>query len=150
MTRPVARWKMELGALATPPRRSPQPQAALPTFLAIARRIADDARSGRLPSGARIPGSRELAAQLGVHRNTVLAAYRELLAEGFLETEPGRGTFVARSLPPIDMKRGQTGAKAQASPAEQPGFTFEPAHTPAPFQAPPPHLLMLYGGLPDT
>jgi len=38
---------------------------SLPTFLAIARTIAEDARSGRLAPGTRLPGSRELATTLG-------------------------------------------------------------------------------------
>ena len=54
-----------------------------PVFLQIARAIADDIRRGRLGKGAALPGSRTLATSLGVHRNTVLAAYRELAAEGW-------------------------------------------------------------------
>ena len=45
-----------------------------PVFLQIARAVADDVRRGRLKSGQRLPGSRELARTLGVHRNTVVAA----------------------------------------------------------------------------
>src|SRR5689334_4953721 len=60
-----------------------------PAFLRIARAIAADARAGRLRAGSRLPGSRELAISLSVHRNTVLAAFRELLAEGFLEAHAG-------------------------------------------------------------
>jgi GntR family transcriptional regulator/MocR family aminotransferase len=71
---------------------------ALPPFLQIARSLAADIQRGRLRPGVRLPGSRRLAATLGVHRNTVLAALAELTAEGWLETAPGRGTFVARAL----------------------------------------------------
>ncbi|MBL8765672.1 MAG: winged helix-turn-helix transcriptional regulator, partial [Phycisphaerae bacterium] len=53
----------------------------LPLFLRIARAVRDDVRRGRLLPGAALPGSRTLATQLGVHRNTVLAAFRELAAE---------------------------------------------------------------------
>src|SRR5262245_53727202 len=75
------------------------PRGDGPRFLAIARAIADDVRRGRLVAGQRLPGSRRLATQLGVHRNTVLAALAELEAQGWLVTEPARGTFVAASLP---------------------------------------------------
>ena len=72
--------------------------AALPPFLQIARSLAADIQRGRLRPGDRLPGSRRLAASLHVHRNTVLAALAELMAEGWLETMPGRGTFVARGI----------------------------------------------------
>jgi DNA-binding transcriptional regulator YhcF (GntR family) len=73
--------------------------AELPMFLRIARAVARDARSGRLPKGSQLPGSRELATTLRVHRNTVLAAYRELTAEGFIQSTHGKGTFIAAELP---------------------------------------------------
>lgn len=50
---------------------------------------------GQLPVGTRFPSSRTLAKQLGVGRNTVLAAYDQLLAEGYLKAETGSGTWVA-------------------------------------------------------
>ena len=50
---------------------------------------------GSLPAALRLPTTRELAEALGVSRNTVLRAYEQLLAEGFLEARVGAGTFVA-------------------------------------------------------
>jgi GntR family transcriptional regulator / MocR family aminotransferase len=76
-------------------------QTTLPPFLQIARQIADEIRRGRLRPADRLPGSRQLAATLRVHRNTILAAYAELIAEGWLETARGRGTFVARAIPEV-------------------------------------------------
>ena len=58
--------------------------SAIPVFLRLSRAIVRDVRSGRLLPGARLPGSRELALRLRVHRNTVLAAYAELEQEGWL------------------------------------------------------------------
>jgi GntR family transcriptional regulator/MocR family aminotransferase len=72
--------------------------AALPPFLQIARSLASDIQRGRLRPGDRLPGSRRLAESLEVHRNTVLAALAELMAEGWIETAPGRGTFVAHAI----------------------------------------------------
>src|SRR5215831_1439537 len=72
--------------------------AALPPFLQIARSLAADIQRGRLRPGDRLPGSRRLADSLEVHRNTVLAALAELTAEGWIETAPGRGTFVTRTI----------------------------------------------------
>ncbi len=70
-----------------------------PVFLAIADAIIRDITRGRLAPGARLPGTRALARELGVHRNTVDAAYQELLTQGWLRAEPARGTFVAGDLP---------------------------------------------------
>jgi GntR family transcriptional regulator/MocR family aminotransferase len=55
--------------------------------------------SGQLKSGTRLPSTRALADELGVSRNTVLSAYDQLFAEGYLETVSGRGTFVTGTLP---------------------------------------------------
>ena len=52
-------------------------------------------REGRLASGQRLPSSRRLARELRLGRNTVLAAIDQLIAEGFLESRLGAGTFVA-------------------------------------------------------
>jgi len=49
----------------------------------------------RLPPGTRLPASRELAPALGLSRNTVLAAYEQLAAEGFIEGRIGSGSYVA-------------------------------------------------------
>ena len=52
-----------------------------------------------LAPGVRLPATRSLAGELGVSRNTVLNAYEQLLAEGYLEGKVGSGTFVPRTLP---------------------------------------------------
>jgi GntR family transcriptional regulator/MocR family aminotransferase len=51
--------------------------------------------SGRLRAGSTLPATRSLAQQLKLGRNTVSAAYERLLAEGYVEARPGRGTWVA-------------------------------------------------------
>ncbi|EJE50556.1 transcriptional regulator, gntR family, partial [Acidovorax sp. CF316] len=51
-------------------------------------------RSGTLASGARLPASRALAAELGVARNSVLYAYEQLASEGFILASR-RGSVVA-------------------------------------------------------
>tara|TARA_R110000772_G_scaffold267933_1_gene393206 strand:- start:54988 stop:56529 length:1542 start_codon:yes stop_codon:yes gene_type:complete len=57
--------------------------------------------AGVLRSGARLPASRILARELEISRNTVLAAYDQLLAEGFTEARPGAGTRVSADLPDL-------------------------------------------------
>jgi GntR family transcriptional regulator/MocR family aminotransferase len=54
---------------------------------------------GRLTAGLRLPSSRELARQLRVRRNVVVAAYEHLLSDGLVEARTGAGTYVAAELP---------------------------------------------------
>ncbi len=62
---------------------------------AIERALRDGIRTGWLTAGQRLPGSRSLAADLGVARGTVVQAYAQLAAEGWLVTATGSGTRVA-------------------------------------------------------
>ncbi|NJP69017.1 GntR family transcriptional regulator [Streptomyces sp. ventii] len=57
--------------------------------------IADQARSGSLPAGYRLPTVRRLAEELGLAPNTVAKAYRALEGDGVIETRGRNGTFVA-------------------------------------------------------
>ncbi|HEX5230482.1 MAG TPA: winged helix-turn-helix domain-containing protein, partial [Bryobacteraceae bacterium] len=52
--------------------------------------------SGRFRRAERVPSTRELCAELGVSRSTVTIAYEQLIAEGYLETSRGAGTYVCR------------------------------------------------------
>jgi GntR family transcriptional regulator/MocR family aminotransferase len=68
---------------------------------------------GRIPAQALLPSTRSLAEDLKVGRNTVIAAYDQLLAEGFIESRGGSGTWVA----PIKTDRGAAApTRAQCSP----------------------------------
>lgn len=53
--------------------------------------------SNRLQPGSRMPSSRMMAEQFAISRMTVLLTYERLIAEGYLETRPAAGTFVAQS-----------------------------------------------------
>lgn len=68
------------------------------------RQIYEQLRSailkGQLAAGTHIPASRTMAGQLGVARNTVLAAVEQLAAEGFLDARQGSGTVVSARLAP--------------------------------------------------
>ncbi|WP_434678860.1 PLP-dependent aminotransferase family protein [Pseudomonas sp. R1-18] len=60
-------------------------------YQALRQRILD----GELAGGTRLPASRDLAVTLAISRNSVLRAYDQLLAEGFIEARVGDGTYVA-------------------------------------------------------
>jgi GntR family transcriptional regulator/MocR family aminotransferase len=64
---------------------------------------------GRLQPGAALPATRELAARLGVSRNTVTGAYQRLNAEGFVVGRVGAGTFVSNDLPGTRARRAPAG-----------------------------------------
>ncbi|OPA82230.1 GntR family transcriptional regulator [Pseudomonas fluorescens] len=61
-------------------------------YEALRQRVLD----GRLVSGTRLPASRDLAAALAISRNSVVRAYDQLYAEGFIEGRVGDGTYVAQ------------------------------------------------------
>lgn len=65
-----------------------------PRYQAIAKALAADVASGRLPAGSRLPTHRDLAYRLGVTVGTVSRAYAEAQRDGLTTGEVGRGTFV--------------------------------------------------------
>ena len=60
---------------------------------------------GRLPSGSRLPANRIMAQDLSLSRNTVATALQQLLAEGYVATRQGDGTYVAAELPDAGPER---------------------------------------------
>jgi GntR family transcriptional regulator/MocR family aminotransferase len=64
--------------------------------------------SGHLAPGARLASTRAMAVELGVSRNTVMAAFDQLLAEGYLEGRTGAGTYVTRTLPDDALRARRT------------------------------------------
>jgi GntR family transcriptional regulator / MocR family aminotransferase len=69
--------------------------AAVPLFTQLFEELRTAILTGRLKTGTRLPPTRKLASDLGVSRNTVMGAYEQLLAEGYIESIGGSGTFVA-------------------------------------------------------
>lgn len=67
-------------------------------FRAIVADFTDRISRGELPPGTRLPAERALAAELGVNRSTVVAAYAELHADGLVERRQGSGTTVRGDL----------------------------------------------------
>lgn len=124
--------------------------AATPLFAQIATSLVDAVRSGRLAPGDPVPGSRSLAESLGVHRNTVLAAYDELISQGWLRTEPGRGTFVGASLPVV---RPRPIGRTRARVPDRTGFALGQRSKKSAAQTPSwatRHLIQMGRGIPDV
>lgn len=87
----------------------------LPLYLQIIQAVVRDIEGGRLPSGTYLPSSRELARQLGVNRKTVVLAYEDLIAQGWLVTPSTRGTMVSLMLPEPSILSGDRPATASLS-----------------------------------
>lgn len=83
-----------------------------PRGLRLVEALREAILSGRLPAGSRLPPSRLLAAQLGLARGTVVAAYEELVSEGYCFARVGAGTFVAHL---HDNTHGNTERGAQSA-----------------------------------
>jgi GntR family transcriptional regulator/MocR family aminotransferase len=123
-------------------------RSTTPLFLQIARAIADDVARGRLRPGAALPGSRSLAAELGVHRATIVSAYAELVAQGWAEARPGRATTIAMTSPDVTPRRS---ARARTGVPPRPGFDLAPPPLERVLDVPEaPGALSLWGGAPDT
>ncbi len=118
------------------------PAGEQPLFLQLASAIADDIRRGRLKPGDALPGTRALAESLGLNRNTIVAGYDELAAEGLVHTREGGGTFVTQATAPLPV----TAPAAAAAPTYALGPTLPP---PPQSCAVAPGALMMYRGEPD-
>jgi len=97
--------------------------SSLAVYMQIAQKIIEEIQLGRLTPSTAMPGSRDLAKSLGVNRKTVVLAYDELVAQGWLTTEFRRGSFVSANIPyvfkPTKNNKQKNSALSQyATPAE--------------------------------
>ena len=90
-------------------------RAPAPLYRQLYEALRGAILAGRLKPGARLPSTRELAADLRVSRNTVMNAFEQLLAEGYVEGQTGSGTFVSRLLPEELLHARALPARAPAS-----------------------------------
>jgi DNA-binding transcriptional regulator YhcF (GntR family) len=73
------------------------PKSATPPYEQLRSQLTEQARSGALAAGTRLPPVRQLATDLGLAANTVARTYRELEQDGVVVTRGRHGTFVAAS-----------------------------------------------------
>jgi GntR family transcriptional regulator/MocR family aminotransferase len=115
----------------------------------IVHALIEEIRTGRLPSGSALPGSRKFADQLKVNRKTVVHAYEELIAQGWLTADAMRATFVSGDIPAMD--RAPAGARSRAErTVAQPDFPLHRRRPGLAFVAPIKGTLVFDDGLPDT
>lgn len=76
--------------------------ANLPLHRQLYSQLRNAICTGDLKPGTRLPSTRALALELGVSRTTTIEAYRDLLAEGYVEAKIGAGTVVVHKLPELN------------------------------------------------
>lgn len=81
-----------------------------PVYLQVSNAFIHVIRKGHLHNRSKLPGTRELSSLLNIHRKTAVAAYEELVAQGWIEMIPRKGTFVSNRLPevkPLKLKKDE-------------------------------------------
>nr|WP_282549238.1 GntR family transcriptional regulator [Streptomyces rochei] len=97
-----------------------------PPYEQVRAQISEQARSGALPVGYRLPTVRGLAETLGLAANTVAKAYRALEGDGVIETRGRNGTFVAAAGSAAERERASA-ARGYAERARRLGVAEEDA-----------------------
>src|SRR6185503_20239332 len=116
--------------------------ASGPLYRRVYHALKSAIRSGRLGPTARLPSTRELASDLGVSRNTVMLAYEQLAAEGYVVSRHRSTTSVAAATPPRTSPASPE-AKAEARPrisSYAQRLTRNPAMPPSTSYAPRPGI----------
>ncbi len=123
-------------------------KAGQPLYDQVAASIREAVLSRQIAGGARLPATRTLAQDLGIHRHTVAAAYRRLEAEGLLRTAVGAGTFVVEALPATEGERGfswEELLRHRAGPEPDPLAYLRTGRVPVPSDP-----IRLNGAVPDS
>jgi len=81
--------------------------ASEPMNKRLYRGIREAILDGSIAADSRLPATRDLAAELGIARNTVVHVYSQLLAEGYTRSRQGNGTFVNASVPDSYLASGR-------------------------------------------
>lgn len=118
-----------------------------PTLAArVSSFLVSEIQRGRLRPGQRLPGSRSLALSIGVERDTVVRAFDELVAEGWLTSRAQAGTFVAAELPVKSVRKPKT---TRVAVPERVAFA-RPSMPSLSIESIPKGALYLGGGVPDV
>ena len=84
----------------------------------IYEQVKDDLRrlvvTGAMQPGEKLPSVRELAVSLAINPNTIQRAYRELEADGYLISVPGKGSFAAEARPLQEQKKQELFSKIRS------------------------------------
>jgi GntR family transcriptional regulator/MocR family aminotransferase len=103
----------------------------MPLYRQLADGLREAILDGRLPGGSRLPSTRSMADDLDVSRSTVVTAFEQLNAEGYLRSTRGSGTFVPSDLPAagpgrVSLPDGAVASPLEVPPAQPPPRPFRP------------------------
>lgn len=96
-----------------------------PIYLQIVDALTQEVSNGRIQKGDKLPGSRELATLLSINRKTVMMAYDELMAQGWIEILPAKGTFIKSDLPVVAAISLSSKKAYPASSSKSPKVSFD-------------------------
>lgn len=82
-----------------------QKDSDCPVYLQIANAIIQEMKKGRVGPGIKLPGTRQMSEILNVHRKTLVRAYDELDAQGWIEMLASKGTFTSKELPETNPRK---------------------------------------------
>lgn len=94
-------------------------------YIQLAQQIIQAIQRGFIPIGTKLPGSRQLAKVLSIHRNTVVAALQELEAQGWVEIKANIGSYVLKNTTKAKKNTGYAKNLNQNQYALQTGYDFE-------------------------
>jgi GntR family transcriptional regulator / MocR family aminotransferase len=118
-----------------------------PLYMQVIHALIHEIQRGRLLPGASLPSSRQLAQILGVNRKTIVLAYEDLIAQGWLTSVGTRGTIVSPSLPDLAARNPQVKFGEHATSAAVAQYQFKVAGPMQPLMAA--QWLKLDEGSPD-
>ena len=81
-------------------------------YLQLSDAVITEIKHGIIKPGTKMPGTRMMARELNLHRQTVVKAYDELYSQGWFELVQSKGTFVSERLPEIKPRRLVSRARA--------------------------------------
>lgn len=124
-----------------------RPQSQTPLYLQIVHAFIEEIRRGRIGAGTALPGTRTLSEQLAVSRKTIIAAYDELVAQGWAMSDSTRGTFVSPDLP--SLPRWTSAVTPALGVLGGDGFSWKKTHEVIPWVERSENYLIFDDGTPD-
>ncbi|MBV7529844.1 PLP-dependent aminotransferase family protein [Chitinophaga sp. sic0106] len=100
-------------------------ESATAVYIQIANQLVNAIQRGYVVPGTRLPGTRQLSELLRLHRNTIVAAYEELDAQGWVESRPNKGTYVIGNPEARPRKIRESAAVPLVQYPASTGFSFD-------------------------
>lgn len=123
-----------------------------PAYMQVVNGIVNLIKEGVIQKGALIPGTRSMASMIKLHRKTVIAAYNELIAQGWLIVVAKHGHHIAEELPEAGIRQWGLSENGYSSKSrmKSPFFKLETAKEFHPHPLSPNPSLIIDDGHPDT